>query len=43
MLAAMSTNARSDRRPVNWPDAKTKPDRMHLLSAKAEYRIDKVT
>ncbi len=43
MLAAMSTKARSDRRPVKWPDAKTKPDRIYLLSAKAEYFIDKVT
>ena len=43
MLVAISVKADSFRCFVRFPDAKTKPALMHLLSARAEYLIEEVT
>ena len=40
MLAAISINAGLEISLFKFPEAKIKPARMHLLSAKAEYRMD---
>ena len=40
MLAAISINAALEISLFKFPEAKTKPARMHLLSAKAEYLME---
>ena len=40
MLAAISINAELEISLFKFPEAKIKPARMHLLSARAEYRIE---
>jgi len=40
MLAAISINAELDISLFKLPEAKINPARMHLLSAKAEYRME---
>ena len=40
MLAAISINAEFDISLFKSPEAKINPARMHLLSAKAEYRME---
>ena len=40
MLVAMSINAELEISLFRLPEAKTNPARIHLLSAKAEYRIE---
>ena len=40
MLAAISINAELDISLFKLPEAKVNPARMHLLSAKAEYRME---
>ena len=40
MLAAISINAELDISLFKFPEAKIKPARMHLLSARAEYLIE---
>ena len=42
MLVAMSINAELEISLFRLPEAKTNPARIHLLSAKAEYRIEEV-
>ena len=40
ILAAISINAELEISLFKFPEAKIKPARMHLLSARAEYRME---
>ncbi|EKO36107.1 hypothetical protein B273_0666 [SAR86 cluster bacterium SAR86E] len=42
ILVAISINAELEISLFSFPEAKINPARMHLLSARAEYRMDEI-